>query len=251
FHQFDGETRDLLALSEVGGLSISFLAHLTGQARATVRQKLGHGRAALQRRLATASAKRATRREPRDHADDFSAWFETPVPCVSAPTLRVLSDGLTCVSAIGNVVVALWRGPSSTEALRETIALLIAHTRAWPEGIRYLPVVEPTSKPPTSEGRALTVWAAREIGGHVKAMPCVVERAARMDALVSVMNASFFLARAAFDTRYFATLAPALTWLSQTGAVDAPRFHDLVAHMKRRLDAVAAERRVTESTQRP
>jgi RNA polymerase sigma-70 factor, ECF subfamily len=47
----DGPHRDLLALHDIGELSISSLAAMTGQARATIRQRIARARATVSRAL--------------------------------------------------------------------------------------------------------------------------------------------------------------------------------------------------------
>jgi RNA polymerase sigma-70 factor (ECF subfamily) len=231
FDRIDGENRDLLALHEIGGLSISYIAELTGNARATVRRKLERGRAALMRAIADRSASEAHGTWP----ESLIARFEQPVPVVSAPELRVLPCRQTCVSTIDDVVIVVWRG-SANEALPEVIGTLFTHARVWPDGVRYLAVIEPTSTPPNRESRDMTVWAARALGHKLKAAASLVEGSARITALASVMNTLYFLARARFDAHYFGELAPALTWLAQHGAVDAAQTREQIARMKQQLD---------------
>jgi RNA polymerase sigma-70 factor (ECF subfamily) len=227
--RIDDDKRDLLALHEIGGMSISALAELTGYARATIRQRLESGRAALVSRAPTA------RRFP------WLAPSAAPFEGVSAPApfMRVLRDGKTCMSVRDNVLFTVWRGPSSVESLQDVIEVLFAQARVYPAGIRYFALVEPTSSPPTREGRNMVAWAARELGTKVLANASTAEGTLK-PLVVSVMNAALFLARTPINTRFFTELAPAISWLAQFGALDVDQSLALIERMRGSLGPASA-----------
>jgi RNA polymerase sigma-70 factor, ECF subfamily len=228
-HAAPSEQRDLIALHDIGGLSISWLAELTGYARATVRNKLLRGRAALMR----AHQQRELRTETFER--ELAARFAQPTPIATAPDTRVLCDGLSAVTTIDDMVLALWRGPCTREPLHEVIGTLITHARSHPEGIVYLSVIEPTSTPPNREGRDTMLWASRQMKGKVKAVAHVAEGSVRLALIASVMNASILLARGNFDPHYFGELSPTLRWLQQFGPVDSQLVRTQLERMKRQL----------------
>lgn len=234
FERVGSEARDLLALHEIGGLSISSLAELTGHARATVRQKLLRGRAALRRALASSSWRQSS---TPVSTSDLGASKAATVWVAQAPDARVLSDGKTCLATVGHVVIAMWRGHCSSEGLDELFATMRAHARRYPDGIAYLSVVEGSSTPPDHEGRAMIVRAARELGPTIKANATWIESSPRIELVAAVLNATMFLARANVDTRYFGELDSALGWLSQYGAFERAEIRAQIARMKQHLDA--------------
>jgi RNA polymerase sigma-70 factor, ECF subfamily len=158
FAKIDQDLRDLLALHEVGGLSISSLSELTGKARATVRKRLERGRTLLKRAIAGGS--------PHDDQNLLIERLErrladaSRVRC-SAPRLRVMPCGKICLSMIDDLMIGVWRGPSSNEALYALTEAMLDQTELWPNGIRYLSLVERTSSPPTREGRGRSSTQSR------------------------------------------------------------------------------------------
>ncbi|MET0387539.1 MAG: RNA polymerase sigma factor [Polyangiales bacterium] len=239
FERIASEQRDLLALHEVGGLSISSLAELTGHARATIRQKLTRGRAALRRALDSSTRRRTV---AATVTPDTAAHWTHAVPIAHAPDVRVLDDGLTCLSTIDHVVIALWRGHCTREGLSELFATLRAHARQHPGGVCYFSVVEASSTPPDREGRAMIVRAARELGDSINANATWIEDWSRIALVAAVLNATMFLARAKVDTLYFGQQDAALHWLSQYGELNRAGISAQVMRMKASLDREQARR---------
>jgi RNA polymerase sigma-70 factor (ECF subfamily) len=230
FDLIDDDNRDLLALYEIGGLSISVLAELTGNARATIRRRLESSKARLERALKGAGP------TPERVAwlESVAARFDNSLELAPTPILRVLPGGVTCISTVDDLVLVVWRGESTNEALQVLIETLFAHARAWPGGVRYLNVVESTSSAPTREGRDMMVWAARTLGKKLIALASTVE-GTLLPYAASLMNTAFFLARAAFEVRYFSEVSQALPWLEQFGPIDFERTLDHVARMRQCL----------------
>jgi hypothetical protein len=78
----------------------------------------------------------------------------------------------------------------------------------------------------------------RKLGAKVNAAASTVEGSALMTPVAAVMNTSLSLARMPVNIRFFADLAPALSWLGHYGALDASAVNDLVARMRQSLDPV-------------
>lgn len=225
FAGIDDEQRDLLALHEIGGLSISSIAELEGHARITIRKRLERGENAVQRALRGDGCTKS-----RD------AWYETlgarfsRPPGLRRPVMHVLPCGQTCISTLDDMVLAVWRGPASTEALQALVEVMIAHAQAWPGGIRYLSVMERTSSPPTREGRSLMVSLAREIGPRMKAAAMVVDSTALMALSASVINSCLFLARSTMNLRFYSELESGVPWIAQYGETDRA---EVLGHVER------------------
>lgn len=233
FERIADEQRDLLALHEIGGLSISSLAELTGNARATIRSRLERGRAALTRAISS----RAPRAKQRAWIDQMEQRFAEPSRAAPPPVLEVLPCGQGCLSTIDDIVIAVWRGQPSHQALQTLIETLMAHATRWPSGIRYLAVVERTSSPPTREGREISTWGARRLGPQLKAFATSVEGSALMMLVASLINTSLFLAREPLNVRFFVDLDATLAWLQQYGSVDLAKTLEHVDQMRKHLDA--------------
>jgi RNA polymerase sigma-70 factor (ECF subfamily) len=231
FTQIDEENRDLLALHEIGGLSISALSEMTGYARATIRQRLERSRQALRRAL----GKHGEGGESGDWIAPFEARFAAPQPLADPSVLRLSPDRLTCISTIDDTVLAIWRAQSSDGALQALIETLIDLAHAWPGGARYLAVVERTSSPPTRTGREMTTWITRKLGARMKAVATTIEGPALMTLVPAVLNTSLFLARTPVNMRFFGELSPTLDWLAQYGPLEKPRVIAQVARMRAAL----------------
>jgi RNA polymerase sigma-70 factor (ECF subfamily) len=233
--QVDDDSRDLLALHEIGGISISSLAEMTGNARATIRERLSRGEASLTRALTRRNEKPAQ----EGWLETLTARFEHPPAPIPPGELRVMPCKKTCISTLGNVVIAMWRGPASNEALQVVIENMIAIAHAYPEGMRYLCVVEGTSTPPTREGRAMITWVAKKLGTRVKAAGSAVEGAGLMSLVPALMNTCLFLARSPVNQRFFRDLDTTLEWMAQYGELDVRAVKAIIERMRASLDPVA------------
>ena len=159
------------------------------------------------------------------------------MPAVPAPGAQLMPCGQISMCTLEDVVLVVWRGPSTMDALRALIGTLHAQLEQYPDGVRYFAVVERSSTPPDREGRDLTVRAARELGPKLKAIATWVEGSARIEIAAALLNATLFLARSSTESRYFGNLERAMAWLAQYGPLDAPRTRDQIASMKRQLDS--------------
>lgn len=223
----DDDKRDLLVLHEIGGWSISSLAELTGRARATIRERIERGRAALARRISggTPSPERV------EWLERMAERFEE-INAPPAPFLRVLPGGLTCVSSLGSLLICVWRGPASDDAMQALAEIVFAHARAWPSGIRYHCIIEATSSPPTQEGRAMMSWVMGTLGKSFSAYANTVEGEVLMPIVSSLINACLWLARTSFPVRYFSELEPALAWLGEFGPLDVELTLEHIGQMR-------------------
>jgi RNA polymerase sigma-70 factor (ECF subfamily) len=228
----DEENRDVIALHDIGGLSISQLSELTGNARATIRQRLERGRLALGRRMWRALGER-----------DEDAWLERLSPRLAQrlhgaplPLVRgVVVSGETAISIIDDLAIVVWRGASTAETMATLIELLIPLTEASPNGLRYLSVVERTSTPPDREARQMMAWGAGRLGPKVRAAAWAVEDSTMMSIVAPVVNACFFLGGVPINMRFFDGVPPAASWLTQYGSLGPAQITAHVESMRHRL----------------
>jgi RNA polymerase sigma-70 factor (ECF subfamily) len=233
-HRIDDEERDLILLHDIGGLSISALAELTGHARITIRQRLERGRAILVRDSGALGSSL-----PRvDALEGFSARSHA-LDEDGEPFIRVMSCGAICFATLDDMVLAVWRGQASVEGLEALSQILLDLAEEWPQGFRYLSIVEPTSKPPNREGRALHAWMARELGPKLRAFALVIDDSMLMQLVAAILNSYVFFARTPLNMRFFTSTAPAFAWLGQYGAADPSVIHARIAAMRARLDALS------------
>lgn len=230
--QIDEENRDVLALHDIGGLSISQVSELTGNARATIRQRLERGRAALGRRMWRALTER-----------DEEAWLARLAPHLAQrlstkplPLVRgIVVTGETAVSLVDDLAIVLWRGSSTIEAMETLIELLMPLASAAPDGFRYLSVVERTSTPPGREARQMMAWGAGKLGSRIKAAAWAVEDSAMMSIVAPVVNACFFLGGVPINMRFFDGVPSASSWLTQYGSLGPAQITAHVETMRERL----------------
>jgi len=236
FGEVDERQRDLIALHDIGELSISELSELTGNARATVRQRLERGRAALGRRVWKALAK-----------SDQDAWLQSllagqpPPPTVDGQLLRqpILCDG-SIISTLDDLVIVVWRGPASFNAFAQLAGVMAAVLRTSP-GFRYLSIVEPTSSAPGREARQLMTWMCGQLGPKATAVAAAVESSRLMTIVAPIMNTSLFLGGISVNLRFFSNVAPAASWLAKVGASDAWQISEHIAAMRKHLDEAGHE----------
>jgi RNA polymerase sigma-70 factor (ECF subfamily) len=234
----DEESRDVLALHDIGGMSISEVSAITGSARATIRQRLERARLALGRRMW-----RALTDKDQVQAD----WLKRLSPRLAErlekgvqplPQHDIIVVGTTAISTIDDLVIALWRSDHGSAEMEALIEVLLARSASSINGFRYLSVVEPSSTPPPREARHMMAWAAGKIGPHLRAAAWAIEDSKMMSAVAPVVNAFCFLGGVPFNMRIFDGLPLATAWLAQSGERLEPT--DITAQvetMKRRLSS--------------
>jgi RNA polymerase sigma-70 factor (ECF subfamily) len=210
-NDIDEQQRDLLALHEIGGLSISELSNITGNARATIRQALERARAALGRQI------RATFAGSDDDAwlSRFGPRFENEP--LTLPLEQPIVFERNVFSCVGDTVIAVWRSHGSVASHEALFPLLFAMAEAHAPGFRYLNVIQPGAAPPTREGRDLIAWGLAKLGPALRAAAWVAESSLLVSVVAPFMNTAFFLAGSPVNARYFDELEPASRWLAEHG----------------------------------
>lgn len=211
--RLDGESRDLLALHDVGDMPVTELAKLVERDRKTVRKRLE-----LARRRLTALTREETAREIAMGSMGDRGTGAGPV---ARPTpLTPLSTELEVVAVtpgvniglIGNTVVATWPGLASVEALQTLLEMGQRHIERCGGKIAYLAVVEASVRPPPREGRDKIVESLDIMGPSVLGYATALLGGLAWIAQ-PIMSGLMLLARPRFPMRFFNGVTPAATWL--------------------------------------
>jgi RNA polymerase sigma-70 factor (ECF subfamily) len=230
--QLDERQREALVLREVAELSISELSALTGNARATIRDRIDRGRKALGMRLW------------RSLTDvESPAWLDQLAPRSAArlaqlelPSTQqqVICDG-NAISVLDDIAIILWRGPSSVPALEALIEVMFGLIDRCPQGIRYLSVIDPISTPPERDGRELIAWGLGKMGHKMRAAAWAVNHLKEKAGVAALVNACLFLGGVPVNIRLFDGLEPAAHWLDAYGEPVAQRLMARVDDMRAQL----------------
>jgi RNA polymerase sigma-70 factor (ECF subfamily) len=234
----DEPLRDLVALRDIGGLSISELAELTASARATVRSRLALARKILARR--TESAPGSVPDGPRANGAE-SAGFD------ASNTQAWSVDRAFCASRMGDVVIGMWRHEATVQAMSTLTQMMLESAAQWPDGIVLLSVLEKTARPPDLAVRRVVRSAAVRVEGCLRRAAWSLEATGVLRLAPPVINSSLFLVRSSITARFFTNVPSAASWL-ETGSrtATAADIATRVAHMRASLDA-AGERAPDEA----
>lgn len=203
--QLDEQGRDLVALHELGDLPLGSVAELVEADRKTVRKRLGAALKRLTRLLGAAPALSGSERRSAP-----------PQPLVGSAEFRLLArHPAITVGLVGSVVIAIWTGTASVEALDvldETFAIAVEECQG---GFAYLAVVEASTRPPNLLARQKIVTMLEKHAGHIRVYATAIQGGAAWIAR-PVMTGLSFLARPPFPMQYFNGVPLAARWLSET-----------------------------------
>jgi RNA polymerase sigma-70 factor (ECF subfamily) len=244
-NHLDDESRDLLALHDVGEMSLSELAKLVAHDRKTVRGRLARARQRVSRWLCGAGAPDAgiaPRTTPagspfmRDQAARGRAGGR------GASKLEIVRRSSEhCSGALGNVTISDWRGPQIEAAAIEAVMAEAPYTLEKCGGeIVYFAIIEPTMLPPTLEARQKIVDALEIVGPYFSSF-AVVLLAPNARINRPILEGLTLLARPRFPMRFFFSVSAAAAWLCATTARGAagplvPDELTAAAERVRRLD---------------
>jgi RNA polymerase sigma-70 factor (ECF subfamily) len=148
-HALDDESKDLIALHELGGLPLVDVAALVERDRKTVRKRL-------------AEANRRLGRLFRDHdptrdsaaANEHSLPEPAPVARVAGSSLQVLGSTVDiAIGLLGAVLIAVFRGGPTLEALELLDEQMNLAVSVSGSGLVYLAIVESSSGTPSLAAR--------------------------------------------------------------------------------------------------
>jgi RNA polymerase sigma-70 factor (ECF subfamily) len=222
---------DVFVLHEIGGLSISELSDLTGQARATLRRHLERARKTIQRKLG---------QDGIAPTEASRAPLRSSGRCEDVPLVYVTPD--VCISQHGNTVLTRWRGPSRTPALQVLFEFLARACRETTDRITYMSIIEPDSPPPDREGRAVVRRCIELAGPRSAAAAFLALGPGVLGIVPPIINAAVFLSRTPMNSRFFSDQRLALQWLSQfvTGGETFESLREHVQGMERLIDEAEA-----------
>jgi len=218
-NRLDDESRDLLALHDVGELPLTELARLVDHDRKTVRKRLLTARRRVSRLvsqdgpgaapIAHGAPVRVT--PPRSFAMQVQAARGRAHGC-TADELEVMyvTDDRK-VGVIGNVAIATWRR-ATPEIIDGVVHIAPKTVERCGGELVYLALIEPGFEPPSLAARQRIVEALEIVGPYVSAFALAPlgDGASISQAIVSGM---MLLARPRFPMRSFTGIEAAASWL--------------------------------------
>lgn len=216
--ELDEESRDLLALHDVGEMPLTELARLTLRDRKTVRKRLLLAR----RRLATLMSSSEEPLGERRSQPPPLGQLGVPLNASAAKPLAGLevlavTRGIT-IGLFGNIVMTVWPDVASAEALEELLHWGTHVIEASAGRIGYMALVESTVRPPNLAGRRKIVEALDRFGPHVIKYSTVLLGGGSWIAQ-PIMSGLMVLARPRFPMRFFKTADSAAAWLADACAL--------------------------------
>jgi RNA polymerase sigma-70 factor (ECF subfamily) len=226
-NHLDDESRDLLALHDVGEMPLSELAKLVAHDRKTVRSRLARARRRVSHwvsdRGPPAGGVRSGGGGPRitPVASPFmrdQAARGRVAGCAASELQILRTSPELCSGALGNVTVSDWRGPRIGVDTFESVIAQAPYTLEKCGGeIAYLALIEPTLQPPTLEVRQKIVDALDIIGPYFRSFAVVLlGESARINQ--PILEGLALLARPRFPMQFFSSLPAAAAWLCETTA---------------------------------
>ena len=225
-NHLDDESRDLLALHDVGEMPLSELARLVAHDRKTVRSRLvrarrrvSHwvsGRAVPGMGVRSGAAPRVTPAASPFMRDQAARGRVAGCAASELQILRVSPEH--CSGALGNVTVSDWRGPHIGVDMLDSVMAQAPYTLEKCGGeIAYLALIEPTLQPPALDVRQKIVDALEVIGPYFRAFAVVLlGDNARINQ--PILEGLTLLARPRFPMHFFSSLPAAAGWLCDTVA---------------------------------
>ena len=225
-NNLDDESRDLLALHDVGEMPISELARLVAHDRKTIRSRLvrarrrvSHwvsGRAMPAAGVRSGGGPRITPAASPFMRDQAARGRVAGCSASELQMLRVSPEH--CSGALGNVTVSDWRGPHIGVEMLDSVMAQAPYTLEKCGGeIAYMALIEPTLQPPPLEVRQKIVDALDVIGPYFRGFAVVLlGDNARINQ--PILEGLTLLARPRFPMQFFSTLPAAAGWLCATVA---------------------------------
>ena len=218
-NRLDDESRDLLALHDVGEMPLTDLARLVEHDRKTVRKRLVNARRRVSRlvdQVEPADGRRGRMTPPHSPAMMLHAARGRAQGCTADAFEVVHVSEARNLGVIGNVAVATWTR-ATPEALDQVLQLAVTVVERCGGDFVYLAVMEPTFEPPTLEARQKVVKALEIVGPYIGAFALVLTGGVSSIS-EPILNGLMLLARPRFPMRCFDGVAPAAAWLCDTYA---------------------------------
>jgi RNA polymerase sigma-70 factor, ECF subfamily len=225
----DAQSRDLIAMHVLGGLPLGDVASLVEADPKTVGKRVS---VAL-RRLSSLFAKQ---QGLRAHAAAIELQAEADVRVASphghAQAFQLLAEHPDVrIGVVGDVVIAVWPGPSSLETL-ELLERQIARaleTRA--NGFVYFAVVEATTRPPNLAARQKIVAMLKQYEATMRVCLTALEGGAAWIAK-PIMTGLALLVRPPFSSQFFDGSDSAVRWLAQQPGLAGATEQEMLAALR-------------------
>jgi RNA polymerase sigma-70 factor, ECF subfamily len=225
-NHLDDESRDLLALHDVGDMPLTELAKLVEHDRKTVRSRLARARHRVSRWLCGDVPKIGVRAgvaprttPPTSPLMRDQAARGRALGCTAQELEIIRVSPEHCSGTLGNVAIADWRGPhlpASTIDAAMKEAAPHALERCGGE-IVYLALIEPTLLPPPLDARQKIVDAFETVGPYLSSFAVVLlGENGRINR--PILEGLLLLARPRFPMRFFSSVREAADWLCGTVA---------------------------------
>lgn len=207
--QLDEYSRDLVALHEVGDLPLVDVAELIEADRKTVRKRL---EAALRRLSALISADHTQTPRSRNLATPPA---QPDIQPRRASEFRVLArHPAVNVGLVGCVLIAVWPGAATLEALQVVEQQLLRAAEICGAGAAFFAVVEASTVPPDRQARKKLIAMLEDPRGGISVYAAALEGGAAW-IVRPIMSGLAFLARPRFAMQYFEGAPRAANWLVQ------------------------------------
>jgi RNA polymerase sigma-70 factor, ECF subfamily len=243
-NRLDDESRDLLALAEVGEIPITELARLLDHDRKTVRKRLDSAR----RRVTRLVAQTEDTVQPVWHTPPLRIT-PTASPVMRDQAARGRESGCAAeleilnvtpgrnVGVIGNAVIGTWAGVISPEMVDSVFRLAPRAVERCGGEFAYLALFEPELTPPSLAARQRIVEALEFAGPYIAGF-AVVTLGTTSAIGAPILSSMMLLARPRFPIRSFTAIEPAADWLcenyarSRDGALSAAELVAAAEHVR-------------------
>jgi RNA polymerase sigma factor (sigma-70 family) len=241
----DDEARDLIALHELGGLPLVDVAALVERDRKTVRKRLE----AANRRLMRSFREHEARRSAQKLAEQVVAPRALAVEPPGGASSQLLAQNADItVGRVGPVLVAVWPGPPTLEALTLLDEHMRDAARRLGSGLVYLAVVEASTSTPNLAARqkitAMLEHHARDYGVYPHVLLGGFSWIVR-----PIMAGLALLAGAPGSMPFFGSVERAAAWLVsgylRGGSLTADTLESAVAELRSLAARAPAKRALT------
>jgi RNA polymerase sigma-70 factor (ECF subfamily) len=205
----DDESRDLIAMHELGGMPLVEVAQLVERDRKTVRKRL-------------AEANRRLSRLFHEHSS-VRRIFEPVAPSAPEPAsaeragesaFQILgSAGDISVGLIGTVLIAFFRGPPALDSLALLDEQMDAAVRLTGSGLVYLAVIDASPRMPTLEARKKVAHMLKRHSKAYGVFPHVL-LGGFSSFVRPIMAGLAFLSGVPLAMPFFASVERAAAWLA-------------------------------------
>jgi RNA polymerase sigma-70 factor (ECF subfamily) len=208
--RLDEESRDLVALRELGNLPLTEVASLVAADRKTVSKRLS---TAL-RRLASLFANDEVLPSAGPASGVRPSTRPSAPPTEPIAFRQLIQHSDVNIALIGTLLIAAWPGPPTLEALELLDAMILKANAMCHSSVGYLAVVEATTRPPTLKARQKITQMVKDHAEHFYVYTTAIEGGGAWIAR-PIMTALFLLARPPFPTHFTQGAADAAGWLGK------------------------------------